>query len=56
MVVEKRFLKAQNDVIYVMLLMQKWSVMLKKRDRECLMDWMKTSVPNVVVPSNVFEL
>jgi hypothetical protein len=42
MVVEKRFLKAQNDVIYVMLLMQKWSVMLKMRDRECLMGWMKT--------------
>ena len=64
MAIEKIFPKAPSDVLYVAIsLMQKWSHLLKEKDKECVdhilksvLSWMKDFRPSAILLSDVSEI
>jgi hypothetical protein len=64
MVIEKRFPKAPSDVVYVAIsLLQKWSLLLKEKDKErighvlkTVLNWMKNFCPSHILVSDVSEI
>lgn len=64
MAIEKRFPKAPSDVMYVAVsLMQKWSLLLKKKDKELIdhilegvLAWLKAFRPTAILQSDVSEI
>ena len=62
--IEKMIPKAPTDVMYIAIsLMQKWSVKLKEKDQDGIMQikdsiasWLKTFKPNNVLLSDVVEI
>ena len=64
MAIEKSLPKTPTDVIYVaLLLMQKWSILLKEEDRrrvlqvkESFLGCLKAFTPSVLVSTDVCEL
>jgi hypothetical protein len=64
MAIEKKFLKALTDVVYIAFsLMQKWSILLKEVDKERvlklkndIMCWMKNFQPSSMAPTDIYEI
>lgn len=64
MAIEKHFPKAPSDVMYVAIsLLQKWSLLLKEKDKEridhvlkTVSNWMKCFCPNRILLSDVSEI
>jgi hypothetical protein len=64
MVIEKRFPKAPSDVVYVAIsLLQKWSLLLKEKDKERIehvlktfLNWMKNFCPSHILVSDASEI
>ena len=64
MAIEKSFLKAPTDVLYrAVLLMQRWSVLLKEKDKEhvnqaleAIPGWLLKFRPATLMATHVFEI
>lgn len=64
MAIDKKFLKATTDVIYIALsLLQRWSIRLKEKDQDQLLQvkdsitgWLKTFKPSNLQLSDVLEI
>jgi len=64
MAIEKSFVKAPTDVIYVAVsLLQRWSVLLKEKYKErvsqaleAILRWLKNFKPKATTATDVFEI
>jgi CRISPR/Cas system-associated protein Cas7 (RAMP superfamily) len=64
MAIEKSFVKASTDVIYVAVsLLQRWSILLKEKDKErvsqaleAILRWLKNFKPKTTTTTDVFEI
>jgi hypothetical protein len=64
MAIEKTFIKAPTDVIYVAIsLLQRWSTLLKEKDKErvaqtldAILGWLKNFKPRTTTATDVVEI
>jgi hypothetical protein len=56
MAIEKTFIKAPTDVVYVAIsLLQRWSTLLKEKE-DAIMGWLKTFKPRSTMATDVVEI
>jgi hypothetical protein len=63
MAIEKTFIKAPTDVVYVVVSLLQWSTLLKEKDKErvaqtldAILGWLKTFKPRSTMTTDVVEI